>query len=270
MTEVKQYERPFYYNAQLRRYLVQVMAVFGSFEIMLGWNEDKAPRLAPIPIANASKDRVVAWIKNNQTQNKMIRLPMFAIDLTNIDLNPDMRKGVAGQRRSTAMPTGGVFPDDIKVIQQRMPVPYKATFELGIWASNQDQHFQIMEQILSIFDPTLNIQTSDDVYDWTRLTTLKLTNIRKEENVPAGLDRRIIQTYLEFEVPIWLSIPADVHKRFIEKIFLRVGAVSNATGTPEDIIAELDALDIPYEEIVDVEDVNLETGIPGLDDDSDE
>jgi len=110
MTEVKQYERPYYYNAQLRRYLVQMMAVFGSFEVMLGWNEDKSPRLAPIPIANASKDRVVAWIKNNQTQNKMIRLPLFTITLTGIDDNAEARKGVAQQRRNTMMPAGGLFP----------------------------------------------------------------------------------------------------------------------------------------------------------------
>jgi hypothetical protein len=269
MPEVKQYERPFYYNSQLRRYLVQFMAIFGSFEVMLGWNEDKAPRLAPIPIANASKDRVVAWIKNQQTQNQMIRLPLFSASMSSIDLNPDMRKGVAQQRRNTMMPTGGLFPDDIKVVQQRMPVPYKATFELGIWSSNTDQHNQILEQIFAIFDPTLNLQTSDEVMDWTRLTTLKLTNIRSDENVPAGLDRRIIQTYLEFEVPIWISIPADVHKRFVEKIFLRVGAVSQMADTSEDIIAELNALGVQYEEIADVNDINIQTGIPGFDDDTD-
>lgn len=258
MTQVSQYERPYYYNNQLRRYLVQFMALFGSFQVQVGHKDDIEPRLIPIHITNASKDRVVAWIKSNQTQNKMIRLPMFSVTLSNMRLSPEMRHGVGVKQRNTHMPTGGLYPDDITVVERRMPVPYTLSFELAIWASNQDQHYQIIEQITSLFDPVLTIQTSDDVLDHTRLTHVELTNIRFEENVPAALERRVIQTTLEFEVPVWMSIPSKVHSQFVETIFMRVGAVSQMAETSFDIVDELNELGIQYEQVIDVNDIDID------------
>lgn len=246
-----------YYNKQLRRYITQFMAVFGGMEVQVGWNENKEPRLISIPIASASKDRVVAWIKGEQTQNKQIRLPMFSVQLVGLRLAPEMRKGVGLTRRNTVFPVGGLFPDDIQVVQQRMPVPYVAQFQLGIWSSNQDQHYQIVEQILSLFDPKLQIQTSDDVMDWTRLTELELTGINFEENVPAGTDRRLIQTTLDFDVPIYLSLPADVHNRFVQEIFLRVGAVGADATSSFDIIEELDEQGVEYEHVFSADSVDI-------------
>jgi len=237
----------YYYNHQLRNYLVQFMAIFAGLEVQVGWNEDTEPRLIPTTIYSASKDRVVAAIKGEFTQNKPIMLPTMSAHLTGIEMAPDMRKGVPTERRQTVMPTGGLFPDDIKVVQQRMPVPYRATFELSIWASNTDQHYQMLEQILMVFNPMLQIQTSDEPFDMTKITQVELVGIRPEENVPINAERRIIQTTLEFAVPIWISVPADVHRRFIEHIYTRVGMVSLVSNTSEDIIADLDAQGFEYE-----------------------
>lgn len=229
---------------------------------MVGAQDSTEPRLIPIPIANASKDRVVAWIKSNQTQNKMVRLPMFAVTLSGMTMNPARRHGTGVKRRNVSMPTGGVFPDDLKVTEVRMPVPYTLNFELGIWASNQDQHYQIMEQITALFDPTLGLQTSDEIQDPTMISNIELTNIRFDENVPAGLDRRTIQTFLEFDVDAWISIPANVHHRFVESIFVRIGAVSPNAENSFDIVQELNDLDIPYQNIIDVNDIDLEGNPP--------
>lgn len=250
-------ERTFYYNWQIKRYIIQFMAIFSDMKVMVGYNEDKEPRLISIPIMYSSKDRVVAHIKNENTQNKPIRLPSLSVHLTDISLAPEMRKGVANTRRNTFMRTGGVFPDDIRVAEQRMPVPYKTTFDLTIWASNQEQLMQILEQIYILFDPILQIQTSDEVFDWTRITTVELTNSRMDENVPAGLDRRIIQSTLTFEVPIYLSVPAKVHDKIIKQIYMRVAAVTSLDQSNYDIIGEIDSQNIPYELKFDLDDVKI-------------
>jgi hypothetical protein len=234
------------------------MAIFAGMQVRVGWNEDTEPRLVPVPIANASKDRVVAAIKGENTRNKPLRLPMFSAQVMNLTQDPDRRKGVAGSRRQTRMPSGGLFPDDIDVVQQRMPVPYTMEVELGIWASNQDQHYQIIEQIAMIFDPDLVIQSTDDLFDWTRLTRVELQNMRFEENVPIGTDRRIIQTTLLFNIPIWISVPSDVHKRYIKDIYVRVGAVSQSAQTSFDMVAELDEQGVEYEQIFTLDDIDLE------------
>lgn len=250
--------REFWYDNQLKRYLIQFCAIFADMNVQVGWNEEKTPRLAKVPIYAASKDRVVAAIKSENTQNKPIRIPALSAAITSIELAPERRKGVPNNRRHTVMPTGGLFPDDIRVVEQRMPVPYTLTMELGVWASNQDQHYQILEQIMMIFNPILQIQTSDEALDWTQITTVELTGIRPEENLPAGADRRLIQTMLEFSIPVYISVPANVHDKYIRDIYIRVGAVSQSAQTSEDIIAELDLQGIPYELNFSLDDVELE------------
>lgn len=254
-------QRQFYYNSQIRRYLLQFMAIFAGLQVRVGWTDDKEPRLIPIPIANASKDRVVAAIKAENTQVKPVRLPMFSVQIVNVDQDPERRKGVGATRRNTFMPAGGLFPDDIAVVEQRMPVPYIMEVELGIWASNQDQHYQIIEQIGSIFDPDLQIQSNDEILDWTRLTNVELRRIQFNENVPSETDRRIIQTFMTFDVRFWLNVPANIHRRYIKEIFARIGAVGNISSNSFDIIADLDEQGIQYESIFNVEDVLVDDGI---------
>lgn len=247
----------YHYDAQFRKYILQFAAIFAGIQVEVGKRGDIEPRLIHVPIKNASMDRVVGHIKSENTQNKPIRLPLMTFQLVNIDQAPDLRKGVGAQRRSTYMPTGGVFPDDITVVQQRQPVPYRAVFELAVWASNQDQHYQIMEQIFTLFDPILQIQISDDIFDWTKLTSVEMLDIRFDENMPQGTERRIIQSRIGFSVPIYLSVPTNVHNNYVKDIYLRVGAVGTNVDTSFDIIADLDSQDIAYRKVFSLDDIDL-------------
>jgi len=247
----------YYYDEQLRKYIVQFCAIFMGIQVEVGKRDDVEPHLISVPIKVASSDRVVAAIKDENTQNKLVRLPMFAAQLTNLEMAPELRKGVGHHRRNTYMPAGGVFPDDFKVVEQRMPIPYRATMDLTIFASNQDQHYQILEQILSLFDPTFQIQITDEMFDWTKLTTVELAAINFEENFQPGGDRRIIQSTLNFTFPIHMSVPNLVHQRFVRDIFLRIGAVSADLSNSYEIIADLDSQQIPYEQVFSLDDVDL-------------
>jgi len=237
--------------------MVQFAAVFQGMQVKVGKRDTTEPQLINVPVKNASSDRVVAAIKGDNTQNKPIRLPLMTFQLAGIDLAPEIRKGVGNTRRNSYVPIGGLIPDDITVVEQYMPIPYRATFELEIWASNQDQHYQIMEQILTLFDPMLQIQTSDDVLDWTKLTTIELIGIAFNENTPAGTDRRNIRTTLTFSVPIYMSTTAKRHTQFVRDIFLRIGAVSADVTTTYDAISDLDTQGISYDHVFD-----LSTSLP--------
>ena len=54
-------------------------------------------------------------------------------------------------------------------IERLMPVPYKLTINLDIWTSNTNQKLQICEQIATLFNPSLEIQSTDNYIDWTSL-----------------------------------------------------------------------------------------------------
>lgn len=274
--------RTYYYNQQFKMHIIQFMAIFGGLRVSVGAREGpemvttvtegcepgvttteenvvKEPRLIGVPIAYGSKDRVVGAIKADNTQNKQLRLPIMSAYMNGVELAPELRKGIGTRRRETYMPTGKVFPDDVTVVHQVMPVPYKVTMELAIFTSNQEQHMQVVEQILMLFDPVLQIQVNDDVFDWTKITTVELTGVRLEENYPVGTDRRIIQTSMDFTFPIYLSGPANIKQDYVKDIMLRIGAVNVAFDltNSDEVLAELDRLGLSGELIFNVDDIKL-------------
>lgn len=223
------------------------MAIFQGIQVQVGkWN-GRDEQLIPVEIRYGHPDRVVASILAENTQNKPIKLPAMSAYLGGLTLDTSRYRGAGQERRNTYVPVGGLVPNDMTVVHQRMPVPYNLTVDLHVYASNTDQYFQIMEQILPLFDPQLTIQTSDGVFDWTRISTVFLKDISVDSNFPIGTDRRMIETKLTFEMPVEIATPAEVRKDFIERIYMRIGTVSDTANTNYEIIAELDAQGIPYE-----------------------
>jgi hypothetical protein len=253
----------YYYDEQIRDYILQFMAVFAGIRVRVGKLDDREPSLIPVHLTYGAKDRVVASILGDNTQNKPIRLPAMSAYMNGIELAPDKRKGVGARRREVYMPTGGQFPTDIRTIEQLMPVPYNTSFELSIYTSNRDEHFQILEQIMMFFDPILQVQKNDDTFDWTKITTVELLGINFEENYPAGTDRRIIQTTCQFVVPVYIGVPAKIKNDWIADIYMRLGVASNSSfsGGSYDVVAELDDLGFDYQKVFDLsEDFDLPEG----------
>ncbi len=241
--------KTFYYDHQMKKYMIQFMSIFSGMQVQIGKNDRAGDeeKLIGVPVMYGNRDRVVGWIKGNFTQNKPLRLPIMSANITGIEMAPELRKGISTVRRQAYLPRGEVLPDGIKTVRQHMPVPYKATAELAIWTSNTEQRYQVLEQILVVFDPIVQIQKNDAIFDWTKITTVELTGINYEDNYPIGPDRRMLISNLSFEFPIYLSAPATVKDDFVKDIWVRIGAVDVSSVTSEQIIADLDAQGIEYE-----------------------
>jgi len=98
-------------------------------------------------------------------------------------------------------------------VERLMPAPYKLTMKCDIWTSNTDQKHQIIEQLLPLFNPGLEIQSTDNYLDWSSLSVVLLSDVTyTSRSVPAGADESIDIASLTFDLPIWLSLPAVVKK----------------------------------------------------------
>ena len=212
----------YFFEGQLKSYLVQFCNIFSGLKIQTGKGECDVPEFMSVPITIGSRDRVVAAIQAGNTQNRPFSLPIMAANMTGLALSQS-KKGTNVMDSRTYLPAGGVFPDDLRVVKRLMPVPYNMTVDLSICTSNTSQTHQILEQLLVLFDPTLQIQTSDAAHDWTKITTVELIGISNEENYPAGTDRRIINWTLSFEIPIYIAVPADVRDELVRKIIVQIG-----------------------------------------------
>lgn len=232
----------FYYEGQLRSYLLQFCNIFAGLKVQTGKGECGEEEFITVPIVIGSKDRVVAAINAGNTQNKPFALPAMAANINGLQLSPT-RKGIGVVDKRTFLPAGGLYPQDLKVVTRVMPIQYIMTVDLTICASNTMQLHQILEQVLMLFDPDLQIQTSDAAFDWTKLTNVELTGISNEENYPAGTDRRIITWSLSFELPIFIAGPADIKEDLVKKIIITIGDSKGFTVNEFDEDGEL----IPFE-----------------------
>ena len=230
----------YYYNQQVKRYIVQFMEIFRNLTAVTGVREDGETKELDVPITYGSRDRVSAAILNKNTQNTPIKVPTMSAYVRSINVAPDLRKGVGGQRRQTFLPKGGLVPDDIKTIKHLMPVPYRMSIDLSIWTSNTDQQFQILEQILMYFDPDIQLQTSDEAFDWAKIATVELKNINFDEQYPIGVSNRLIVSTLTFELPIYIAGPSNLKSSFVAEVFARISAVSDMDEFVNSIYSAMD------------------------------
>jgi len=237
---------PYYYNSQIKSRITSFMAIFAGLRVSTGIRSDGTKKMLTVPIRYGDADKVVANLKADATQNSLIKIPLISAVYNEIQLDDSLRKGISVERRQTYMPSGGLFPDDINVVHQMMPVPYRLFMEIAIYTSNTEQQLQILEQLLVLFDPTLQLQTNDKVFDWTKITTVKLESVGLENNYPIGPDKNIRLVKLQVSFPIYLSIPSNLRDDYIKDIYFRIGVVENTSNTPEQMIADLDAQGIDY------------------------
>jgi hypothetical protein len=216
----------FFYEGQLRSYLLQFCNIFAGLKIQTGKGECDEPEFMTVPIAIGSRDRVVAALAAGNTQNRPFSVPCMVANMSNISMAVN-RKGTGVLDSKAFLPQGGVYPNDLRVMHRFMPIPYLMNVDLSIYTSNTQQTHQILEQLLMLFDPTLQIQTSDAAFDWTKIASVELVSIANEENYPAGPDRRVINWTLSFELPIYISAPVDVKENIVKKIFIQIGDLSD-------------------------------------------
>lgn len=243
----------YFYDGQMRNYIIQFMAIFSGLKVSIGKNNfDSSTNLMYVPVRYGNSSRIVDAILSDNTQNKPLRLPMFAVNFEGLEQAPERRKGVGTYTRSSFLPVGGALPDDVRVIYQYQPIPYDGLFELALYCSNEDQHLQIMEQILMIFDPTLQIQTSDSVHDLSKITSVELVNITFNKNYPKLADKRVITSTLNFRVMFYLAPPTNIKHNFIKSIKIRLDAMR----TQDDIwekVTDITREDPPYKTLFDAD-----------------
>lgn len=239
----------YHFNNQLRSYILQFVSIFYGLQVQTGKGECDEAQMISVPVVLGTKDRVVAALMSGNTQNRMFSLPAMSAHMSNLALAPERRKVQAFVDQRVTMPVGGVFPTDLTVVKRAMPVPYNMTIELSFYASNLNQRDQILEQILVLFNPDLQIQKSDGPFDWTKLTKVELTDIANEENYPSGTDRRIIVWTMTFDVPIYLSIPMGVKDDLVRKIIIQLGDLGTMQIGEVDENGELTPFGDPYAQI---------------------
>ena len=202
----------FFYDGQIRRYLLQTIRLLSNFVVKYGDGT-----LSRVPVMYGDSDRQVANINRQNSENKINSTPRIAVYITDLQLDRE-RLGDATHIDKVHIRERDIEGDAYTstqgknyTVERIMPTPFKLTVKADIWASSAEQKLQILEQILMLFNPSLEIQTTDNYLDWTSLSVVNLTNMTfSNRQIPVGTDSNIDIATLTFDMPIWISPPSKV------------------------------------------------------------
>lgn len=205
-----------FYDGQIRRYVGQLIRMFSGFKYQTADGKQ-----ITVPVMYGDLTRQVGNIIRDNSENKIPSVPRIAVYISNLQLD---RSRVSDstfvskmhlRERDIDPDTGEYteFQGSAYTVERLMPTPYQLTVKVDIWASNTDQKLQLMEQILMLFNPSLELQTTDNYIDWTSISVVELKDITfSSRSIPVGVDSEIDIGTLTFDTPIWIAPPTKVKK----------------------------------------------------------
>ena len=209
-----------FYDGQIRRYLVQTIRLFSNFVVKYGDGT-----LARVPVMYGDQDRQVGNILRQNSENKINSMPRIAVYITSLEMEKDrladatfvgklhIRERDIEYNPETGHDEYTSSEGTNYTIERIMPTPYKLVVKADIWTANTDQKLQIIEQMTMLFNPSLEIQTTDNYVDWTSLSVIYLDDIAfSSRSVPIGQDSPIDIATMTLSMPIWISPPSKVKR----------------------------------------------------------
>ena len=203
-------------DGQLRRYITQIVRMMSGFSY-----KDGNGSVVTVPTMYGDLTRQVANIIRGNSENTIPNAPRMAVYVTGLELDTSRladssyveKKNV---REKEYDPTTGQYQNAegrSYTVERLMPTPYTLTVNVDLWSTNTDQKLQILEQVLMLFNPSLELQTNDNYLDWTSLSTVYLDGVNwSSRTIPQGTETEIDVASLTFTTPIWISPPAKVKR----------------------------------------------------------
>ena len=210
----------YFYSGQIRRFLAQFIRLMSGFPVKFGRDDAGNEVFRTVPATYGDPSRQAAAILRGNSSNTLITVPQISCYIAGMKYaqdrmqEPNFVKKVSVQMRKKDADGNYLNePGDRFSVERLMPVPYDLTVKADIWCSNTNQKMELLEQILVLFNPSFEIQSTDNYLDWGSLSYVQLNDVNwSSRSVPVGTEETIDVATLTFEMPIWLSTPAKVKK----------------------------------------------------------
>ena len=239
----------FFYDAQIERFLAQFIRMVSGFQVEFGADRQGDITYQRVPVYYGDGSRQVAQILSNVSENTTPTVPAMAVYINNITYDRDRVQDPTFVGKMNIRER--YYNEDTMEYENRqgnafsierlMPVPYTLDLKLDIWTSNTKQKLQLLEQLMVLFNPALEIQSTDNYIDWTSLSVVYLDSPNwTSRTVPIGTENNIDVATLTFKLPVWISPPAKVKKLgVIQKI---VASIHDSDGNLSDAVLNEDNL----------------------------
>jgi len=194
----------YYYHEKIRRLVSVFGALFNDIYVKHTDASGKVISQTKVPLSYAPKHNFLERIKqtqqlddNDRGEKVAIKLPRMSFELLSFTFD--------SQRQLPRNNTIGITQEGNNLVRTKFtsPVPYVFDFQLSIFAKNQDEALQIVEQIIPYFSPVYNlvIKPLEDYPEVKEEIPIILDSITFEDTYEQPIQlRRAIVYSLSFEM----------------------------------------------------------------------
>ena len=211
----------YFYDNQIRRFLIQFARVFSDWQVTKGKDPAGNDILVRIPIQYGDASRMAATQMANNSPSSLPSAPLISYyisgleydqkrtqDPTYVDTLSVRQRTVNSETQQYEKTQGQAF-----TVERIMPVPYTLRITVDLWTTNYQQKLELIEQLGVLFNPSLEIQSTDNFIDWTSLSVVYQDGLTfSSRTIPTGSGNPIDVLSWKFYMPIWLSSSAKVKK----------------------------------------------------------
>lgn len=222
----------FFYDNQVRRFLIQFAKIFSNWQVTKGKDPAGNDILVRVPVMYGDSSRQASTILANNSASNLPSAPLITYyitaleydqrrtqDPTFIDKIQVRQRAYNSETQSYEQVQGQAF-----TIERMMPVPYTLRITVDFWTTNYNQKLELIEQLGTLFNPSLEIQSTDNFIDWTSLSVVYQDGLTfSSRTIPQGTGNPIDVLTWKFYMPIWISTASKMKKMgVIQKIIASI------------------------------------------------
>ena len=222
----------FFYDNQIRRFLIQFAKIFSNWEVTKGKDPAGNEILVRVPIMYGDSSRQASTIIANNSASNLPSAPLITYYISGLEYDqrrtqdPTFVDRINVRQRTFNTETGQYesVQGQAFTVERLMPVPYTLRISVDFWTTNYQQKLELIEQLGTLFNPSMEIQSTDNFIDWTSLSVVYQDGLTfSSRTIPQGTANPIDVMSWKFYMPIWLSNAAKLKKMgVIEKIIASI------------------------------------------------
>ena len=211
----------FFYDNQIRRFLLQFAKIFSNWYVTKGKDPNGNDILVRVPIMYGDASRQASTIIANNSASNLPSAPMITYYITGLEYDqrrtqePFFVDKINVRQRTYDSSTGNYEQTQGQAftIERLMPVPYTLRIQVDFWTTNYNQKLELIEQLGTLFNPSLEIQSTDNFVDWTSLSVVYQDGLTfSSRSIPQGTGNPIDVLSWKFYMPIWISTSSKLKK----------------------------------------------------------
>jgi hypothetical protein len=234
----------FFYDNQIRRFLIQFARVFSNWQVTKGKDPAGNDILIRVPIQYGDASRMAAAVQANNSASSLPSAPLITYYITGLEYDQkrtqdpyfidktSVRQRTYNPETQTYTTTQG----QAFTVERVMPVPYTLRITVDFWTTNYNQKLELIEQLGVLFNPSMELQSTDNFIDWTSLSVVYQDGLTfSSRTIPQGTGNPIDVLSWKFYMPIWISSSAKIRKMgVIHKIIASIFKGNALTDMQDD------------------------------------